>query len=128
MMMKEAKIETSIEDLTLMSKINEYLALRSINDTNNQSNINIKPNNKKVDKKESSFFDMVKPSGWFRDEAEIELQARMDSNIPLIPHPLSFSELQKYGYESLSSHIMNLGSPHVVGQAVGIPRPHIFET
>jgi hypothetical protein len=74
---------------------------------------------KKVKKAENPLA-MFQPSGWFRDEFAAELSKRSDKTIPDRPHPLSFVELRKYGFENLSDAIIALGGPHEVGKLVGI--------
>ena len=65
-------------------------------------------------------FDMLKPSGWYKDTVALDLQRRTDRRIPKVSHPLSYVELQRYGWGNLSLSIMELGGPLVVGEQVGV--------
>jgi hypothetical protein len=61
----------------------------------------------------------MQPSGWYRDEYTLDLKKRSNPNTPRTPHPLSFNELQKYGYDYLTEAILELGGPSVVAKAIG---------
>jgi len=64
--------------------------------------------------------EMVKPTGWFKDTVALELKSRTDGAIPILPHPLAFFELDRFGFGHLSEQIIELGGPEVVGNMVGI--------
>ena len=68
----------------------------------------------------SNPFEMLKPSGWYKDTEALDLQRRTDRRIPKVSHPLSYVELQRYGWGNLSLPIMELGGPLVVGEQVGV--------
>ena len=71
--------------------------------------------------KEGQGFDMtaLEQTGWYRDEEEIARTKTYDASIPIVAHPLSFIELEKYGYERLSDQIVNLGGPFIAAAAIG---------
>lgn len=64
--------------------------------------------------------EMFKPTGWYKDEVTLELQSRSDKTIPKVLHPLAFAELQRFGFDNLSTPIMSLGGPHEVGSKLGV--------
>ena len=61
----------------------------------------------------------LKQTGWYRDPREEDEKKRFDKSAPLVSHPLSFRELEKYGYSHLVKPILELGGPYLVGEAVG---------
>ena len=61
----------------------------------------------------------LKQTGWFRDPREQDEKRRFDKTAPLVSHPLSFRELEKYGYGDLVKPILEFGGPYVVGSAIG---------
>lgn len=63
---------------------------------------------------------MFKPSGWYKDEYEVELKTRTDRTIPTVSHPLSYVELERFGWGNLSLSIMELGGPLLVGEQLGM--------
>ena len=79
---------------------------------------------------------MLRPSGFYRDENEQEAKLRdeirkgpmgrtdrvlqVDNRTPITPHPLSFVELERHGFEDLVLPIIEYGGPHKVGACVGI--------
>ena len=58
--------------------------------------------------------------GWFKDEYELSLQSRSDISAPLVVHPLSYLELEKYGYGRLSDGIVEHGGPYEVGRLISL--------
>ena len=64
--------------------------------------------------------EMFKPTGWYKDEVTLELRSRSDKRIPKVAHPLAFAELQRFGFDNLSTPIMSLGGPHEVGSKLGV--------
>lgn len=66
-------------------------------------------------KQESLLIDMFKPAGWYKDTT-----TKLDSTIPVVPHPFSYAELKKYGLESLSDDVTNFGGPIAFGRMIGI--------
>ena len=58
---------------------------------------------------------VAKGTGWFKDQWDLDLRARSDASRPFVPHPLSFSELDKFGYARLSDEIVKFGGPNAVG-------------
>lgn len=116
---KEMSTDSLSSDLE--TQLKEYLSKRD-NDENNAlspDNIELKKKYQSRGKKETSFFDMVKPSGWYKDNVALDLESRMDGRIPLAAHPFSYIELQKYGYETLYDDIVTLGGPHAVAKMIG---------
>lgn len=75
---------------------------------------------KSTKKKQDEPYEFLKPTGWFRDEYILDIDKRSDKRIPKFSHPLSFVELDKYGYGHLTEAIMSLGGPHQVGLAIGL--------
>lgn len=65
-------------------------------------------------------FEMFRAAGWYKDKSKEQLQERASKRTPKRPHPLSFVELKKFGYESLSAQITAYGGPHVVGLKIGL--------
>jgi hypothetical protein len=63
---------------------------------------------------------MVKPSGWNRDVEKEDFERRSDKRVPKQPHPLSFIELERHGFEHLIEPVMELGGPHKVYAAIGL--------
>ena len=43
-----------------------------------------------------------------------------DNRTPITPHPLSFIELERHGFEDLVLPIIEYGGPHEVGARVGV--------
>ena len=43
-----------------------------------------------------------------------------DDRMPISPHPLSYSELERHGFEDLVLPTVEYGGPHRVGTLVGI--------
>ena len=43
-----------------------------------------------------------------------------DNRMPISPHPLSYSELERHGFEDLVLPTVEYGGPHRVGTLVGI--------
>ena len=80
--------------------------------------------------------ELLRPSGFYRDEDEQKAKLRdevrkgpmgrtdrvlqMDNRMPILPHPLSFMELERHGFEDLVLPIIEYGGPHNVGVRVGI--------
>lgn len=64
-----------------------------------------------------NFFEMYKQSGWFVDKREVDLKKRMDTRG--VPHPFSYAELKKYGFERLYDQIVSLGGAYAVASAIG---------
>ena len=64
--------------------------------------------------------EFIQPSGWYKDKNKLDIESRSDKTTPLYAHPLSISELKKYGYESLSPIILNYGGPYKVGNMLNI--------
>ena len=62
-------------------------------------------------------FDFLKPSGWHKDEAEIDFQRRADTRIPKeqFRHPLAYVDLKRFGFEDLIEPIIERGGPVIVG-------------
>lgn len=63
-------------------------------------------------------FDFLKPSGWHKDEVELDFQRRADGRIPKeqFRHPLAYVDLKRYGFEDLIEPIIERGGPVVVGE------------
>ena len=59
-------------------------------------------------------------SGWYKDKNKLDIDSRSDRNKPLYPHPLSLTELEKYGFQALSDTILTHGGPFKVGAMLGI--------
>ena len=74
---------------------------------------------KEVAAPENDIVPELKQTGWFRDPREEDEKTRFDKTAPLVSHPLSFRELEKYGYSDLVKPILELGGPFVVGSAIG---------
>ena len=53
--------------------------------------------------------DMFKPRGWYKDTYALDIKSRSDATIPKISHPLSYVELQRFGWGNLTIPIMELG-------------------
>lgn len=68
---------------------------------------------------ENDIIPELKQTGWFRDPREEDEKKRFDKTAPMVSHPLSFRELDKYGYGHLVEPIMELGGPYAVGSALG---------
>ena len=108
-------------DPAFSQSVQEYLKIREKNALKGDEIESLKNELKQKNKAPAvSPLGMVKPSGWFKDLREIDLQSRSDKRTPLIPHPLSFYELQAYGYERLSEQVIALGGPKLVGESFGI--------
>jgi hypothetical protein len=95
---------------------------------------------------EASPLEMLRPTGFYRDETPEQSRLREekrrgpmakfdrilspDSRMPRIPHPLSFSELERHGFGDLAGPVVELGGPHRVGRLVGIewiePEEEVF--
>lgn len=105
-------------------KLNEYLQQRrQQNDLRDPSLISNRIDEDVLRKRKSSKsspFDMVKPSGWFKDQQALDLKARSDSKSPILPHPFSFSELKRYGYDDYYEDIVLFGGPDAVGKEIGL--------
>lgn len=63
--------------------------------------------------------EMFKPTGWFKDEEALALQTMLDKSTPIAPHPFSYVELKKYGFEDISAEIIEQGGPQVVADLIG---------
>ena len=63
---------------------------------------------------------VAKGTGWFKDQWDLDLRARSDASRPFVPHPLSFSELDRFGYARLSDEIIKFGGPNAVGALADI--------
>ena len=74
---------------------------------------------KEVAAPENDIVPELKQTGWFRDPREEDEKSRFDKTTPLVSHPLSFRELEKYGCGDLVKPILDLGGPYVVGSAIG---------
>ena len=74
---------------------------------------------KEVAAPEGDIVPELQQTGWFRDPREQDEKKRFDKTVPLVSHPLSFRELEKYGYGDLVKPILELGGPYVVGSAIG---------
>jgi hypothetical protein len=72
------------------------------------------------DSNEPSPLEMFRPSGWYRDEAEVDLKKRADQRIPKYLHPLSYIELERHGFKKLVNAVMELGGPHEVGKMINL--------
>ena len=68
-----------------------------------------------------SFFAFLKPSGWYKDKADLEYKKDFDARIPReeYRHPLSYVELKRYGFEDLIEPILERGGPYEVGVWMG---------
>ena len=99
----------------LVNRIREYLEVR-----NSTPIENVIEGSSIPEKPEYNFLSMFKPSGWYRDEAALDLEARSDKRVPKILHPLSYIELRKYGFEDLQLPIIELGGPYVVADLIGL--------
>ena len=75
---------------------------------------------KEVAAPENDIVPELKQTGWFRDPREVDERKRFDKTVPLVSHPLSYRELEKYGCGDLVKPILDLGGPYVVGSAIGI--------
>lgn len=64
--------------------------------------------------------EMFRPTGWYKDTYTIDLKSRSNPRAQAISHPLSYIELQRYGYDHLIEVIIQLGGPYVVGKKMGI--------
>eukprot|EP01038_Epipyxis_sp_PR26KG_P004942 gene4942-6915_t len=84
------------------------------------SNSNVVVSSKGATNNNPNVFEMLKPSGWYKDKEQIDFQMRIDKKIPKIAHPLSYLELKKYGYDNLLPVIMELGGPVMVGNLIGL--------
>lgn len=97
----------------LQQEINRYLLTR-------QSNASVDEYGaERVDS--SNPYEFLIPTGWYKDEFKIDLDKRSDNKAPKKLHPLSFLELEKHGFGSISEKIIELGGPHEVGRKLGIP-------
>lgn len=63
--------------------------------------------------------EMIKPTGWFRDDVEIANKKLFNNLVPTVSHPLSFIELNKYGFGNISESIITLGGADVVAANIG---------
>jgi hypothetical protein len=106
----------------LSVKVKEYMVIRSQNSTSNFIlNATIVTQNRDGrEKKKENPLAFVKPSGWYKDEVEIDLKKRSDNAVPRVLHPLSNVELKKYGFADLTDSIIYYGGPYSVGEQVGI--------
>jgi hypothetical protein len=105
---------------SLAKDLEPYFQLRQTSgETISMESLEEELQRRKLQKKETPFFAMVSPSGWYKDKDAIDLKARSDSRIPLVSHPLSLLELEKYGYERFYDQIMQLGGPYAAATAIG---------
>lgn len=66
-------------------------------------------------------FGIAKGAGFFKDpKYEVDLRQRSDTSMPLVQHPLSFVELDRFGYGRLADGIIAYGGPYVVGSLVNL--------
>ena len=74
---------------------------------------------KEVAAPENDIVPELKQTGWFKDPREEDERVRFDKTSPLVSHPLSFRELEKYGCGDLVKPILELGGPYVVSSVIG---------
>eukprot|EP01031_Cornospumella_fuschlensis_P040761 gene40761-49709_t len=61
------------------------------------------------------------PTGWYEeDDTKNDYITVVNRKAELNPHPLSYAQLQKFGYSDIIEDIMALGGPLAVGNALGI--------
>lgn len=105
----------------LVEAIKEYLAARPDDETlpreySVSEQIDLR---KEIAGPENDIVPELKQTGWFRDPREEDEKRRFDKSTPMVSHPLSFRELEKYGYGHLVKPILDIGGPYVVGEAIG---------
>lgn len=103
------------------AEINAYLMARPIDETSPREysvmeQIGLR---EEIAGPENDIVPELKQTGWFRDPREEDEKRRFDKTTPMVSHPLSFRELEKYGYGHLVKPILELGGPYVVGEAIG---------
>ena len=108
----------TLEDIK--DELQAYLSLRDQATYSNAANNSISNSASNDYNKDENPFEFLRPTGWFRDEYKLDIEKRSDKRTPKISHPLSFVELEKYGYGKLSESIVNLGGPDQVGLAIGL--------
>ena len=106
----------------LTAEIDKYMQLRASRESEKQQQVVVVPVSqwRKGRQAPTEPFGIAKASGWFKDEAEIDLRKRSDSSKPYVAHPLSFGELERFGFEKLSDDIVKYGGPDLVGRMAGI--------
>jgi hypothetical protein len=106
----------------LTAEIDKYMQLRASRESEKQQRVVVVPVSqwRKGRQAPTEPFGIAKASGWFKDEAEIDLRKRSDSSKPYVAHPLSFGELERFGFERLSDDIVKYGGPDLVGRMAGI--------
>jgi hypothetical protein len=107
--------KSSIQEVREIVK--NYLSVR--NNCTNLSSSNTTETDIK-NKQTVNMFEFLRPTGWYKDEVMLDIDKRSDKRTPKNPHPLSFTELEKYGFQNLSTIIMDLGGPLYVGNMLGI--------
>jgi len=106
----------------LVADIEKYMQLRTSRENEQQQEVVVVPVSqwRKGRQAPTEPFGIAKASGWFKDEAEIDLRKRSDSSKPYVAHPLSFGELERFGFGKLSDDIVKYGGPDLVGRLAGI--------
>lgn len=105
----------------LKDEVSRYMNTRSNSlsteiDVNKLSSKEYQQLRKQLNRKANNPFAFLQPTGWFKDEIQFDIDKRSDKTVPVVAHPLSFIELNKYGFSNLSSSILALGGPFAVGQ------------
>lgn len=114
-----AKIDISD---SVAADIKAYLAVRPADETTSSRQYSVMEQvglREEIAGPENDIVPELKQTGWFRDPREEDEKKRFDKSMPMVSHPLSFRELEKYGYGHLVKPILDLGGPYVVGEAIG---------
>lgn len=109
----------------LRAEVQRYMQARSNSiapeiDVNKLSSAEYQQLRKQLNRKTNNPFAFLQPTGWFKDEIQYDIDKRSDKSVPIVAHPLSFIELDKYGFGNLSVSVLALGGPYAVGQQLQI--------